>query len=303
MLERGGRRPAGAARDPQGGRPGQERAAAAARALRARGVPLDPEDRDGPAPLDAPGRRRRRHPRTRPRRLSALRRGHAASSRTGHDSVKPAHARPSRGRGCGAAPPRVTPRLPGSAQPGAWREDRVDVSTPQSVSGPRTGAGSGAAVLILLAARWPRCSCCSAPPASARRHAVPALADGGVHRRHPAHRGRRRCPASKLTVTDARRATSRPSPPATTASGTSTVKEEGTYNVTIDEATLPEGRASPRARSPSTAKFGATAPALIDGPHLVVRRQRRASSTSWSRARPTGCASACCWPWPRSGCR
>ena len=30
---------------------------------RARGVPLDPEDRDGPAALDAAGRRGRRHPR------------------------------------------------------------------------------------------------------------------------------------------------------------------------------------------------------------------------------------------------
>ena len=58
LLERRGRRPPGAARDPQGGGAGQERAPAAARALRARGVPLDPEDRDGPAPLDAPGRRR-----------------------------------------------------------------------------------------------------------------------------------------------------------------------------------------------------------------------------------------------------
>ena len=33
-------------------------------ALRARRVPLDPEDRDGPAALDAAGRRRRRHPRS-----------------------------------------------------------------------------------------------------------------------------------------------------------------------------------------------------------------------------------------------
>ena len=40
------------------------------RALRAGGVPLDPEDRHGPAALDAPGRRRRRRPRPRARRLT-----------------------------------------------------------------------------------------------------------------------------------------------------------------------------------------------------------------------------------------
>ena len=59
-----GRRPDRAAGDPQGGRPGQGRAPAAARADRARGVPLDPEDRDGPAALDAAGRRGRHHART-----------------------------------------------------------------------------------------------------------------------------------------------------------------------------------------------------------------------------------------------
>ena len=47
-----------APRDPQGRRAGQGRAAGPAEALRARRLPLDPEDRDGPAALDAPGRRR-----------------------------------------------------------------------------------------------------------------------------------------------------------------------------------------------------------------------------------------------------
>ena len=62
-----GRRPRRAAGGPQGRRPGQGRAPEGARADRARRVPLDPEDRDGPAPLDARGRRRRR----RARRLRA----------------------------------------------------------------------------------------------------------------------------------------------------------------------------------------------------------------------------------------
>ena len=48
-----------AAGDAQGGRARQERAAGAARADRAGGVPVDPEDRDGPAAVDAAGRRRR----------------------------------------------------------------------------------------------------------------------------------------------------------------------------------------------------------------------------------------------------
>ena len=46
--------------DPQGGRPGQGRPAAGARPQRARRVPLDPEDRDGPAAVHARGRRGRR---------------------------------------------------------------------------------------------------------------------------------------------------------------------------------------------------------------------------------------------------
>ena len=40
-------------------------APAAARAQRARRLPVDPEDRHGPAPLDAAGGRRRAHPRPR----------------------------------------------------------------------------------------------------------------------------------------------------------------------------------------------------------------------------------------------
>ena len=62
-----------AAGDPQGGRAGQERPAGAARALRARGVPLDPEDRDGPAPLDAAGRRGRGRARSGHRRVLTTR--------------------------------------------------------------------------------------------------------------------------------------------------------------------------------------------------------------------------------------
>ena len=42
-------------------RPRQGRAHGAAQAQRGRGVPVDPEDRDGPAPRDARGRRGRRH--------------------------------------------------------------------------------------------------------------------------------------------------------------------------------------------------------------------------------------------------
>ena len=68
-----GRRPHRAARDPQGGRPGQGDPAGAARADRARRVPLDPEDGDGPAAVDAPGRRGRRHPRPRRRPPAVLR--------------------------------------------------------------------------------------------------------------------------------------------------------------------------------------------------------------------------------------
>ena len=60
-----GRRPGRAARDPQGGRPGQGRPAEGARTHRAGGVPLDPEDRHGPAPVDARGRRGRRRARRR----------------------------------------------------------------------------------------------------------------------------------------------------------------------------------------------------------------------------------------------
>ena len=65
-----GRRPHRAARDPQGRRPGQGRPPGAARAHRARRVPLDPEDRDGPAAVDAPGGRGRHRPRPRHRRLT-----------------------------------------------------------------------------------------------------------------------------------------------------------------------------------------------------------------------------------------
>ena len=53
-----GRRPLRAAGDPQGRGAGQERAPARPRAQRARRLPVDPEDRDGPAPDDASGRRR-----------------------------------------------------------------------------------------------------------------------------------------------------------------------------------------------------------------------------------------------------
>ena len=61
----GGRRPRRAAGDPQGRRPGQGRAPEGARPERARRVPLDPEDRHGPAPVDARGRRGRRRARRR----------------------------------------------------------------------------------------------------------------------------------------------------------------------------------------------------------------------------------------------
>ena len=55
-LAVGGRRPARAARDAQAARPGQGRAAGDAGDDRARGVPLDPEDIDGPADDDARAR-------------------------------------------------------------------------------------------------------------------------------------------------------------------------------------------------------------------------------------------------------
>ena len=58
-------RPRRAAGRPEGGRPGQGRAAEGARPERAGRVPLDPEDRDGPAPIDARGRRGRRRARRR----------------------------------------------------------------------------------------------------------------------------------------------------------------------------------------------------------------------------------------------
>src|SRR5690606_18860387 len=45
----------GAARDPQARRAGQGRAAGGARDLRAAGVPVDPEDRDGRPHVDASG--------------------------------------------------------------------------------------------------------------------------------------------------------------------------------------------------------------------------------------------------------
>ena len=51
-----GQRARGTARDAQGGRPRQGRAAGAAGPQRARVVPLDPEDGDGPATLHARGR-------------------------------------------------------------------------------------------------------------------------------------------------------------------------------------------------------------------------------------------------------
>ena len=67
-------------------------AAGRARAQRARGVPLDPEDRDGPAAVDARGRRGRRDPRRRPDRF--LKRTDAESherhtfwSQMGHDTA------------------------------------------------------------------------------------------------------------------------------------------------------------------------------------------------------------------------
>ena len=63
VLEREVERPPGVARDPQVGRPRQGRAAGEARAQRDRRVPLDPEDRDGPAALDEAGRRRGRRAR------------------------------------------------------------------------------------------------------------------------------------------------------------------------------------------------------------------------------------------------
>ena len=74
----------GAAGDPQGGRAGQDRAPARPRADRARRLPLDPEDRHGPAPDDAPGRRRRDHARPGHRRrlTSSTRWPRADHSRT-----------------------------------------------------------------------------------------------------------------------------------------------------------------------------------------------------------------------------
>ena len=57
----GDRRPGRAAGDPQGGRPGQGDPHGAARDHRGRGVPVDPEDGDGPAPRHARGGRGGRH--------------------------------------------------------------------------------------------------------------------------------------------------------------------------------------------------------------------------------------------------
>ncbi|CAA9363291.1 MAG: Two-component transcriptional response regulator PdtaR, LuxR family, partial [uncultured Nocardioidaceae bacterium] len=59
----GGRGTERRAGDQEAGGPGKGRAAAPAAAERARGVPLDPEDRDGPAGVDAAGRGRCAGPR------------------------------------------------------------------------------------------------------------------------------------------------------------------------------------------------------------------------------------------------
>ncbi|CAA9314201.1 MAG: Two-component transcriptional response regulator PdtaR, LuxR family, partial [uncultured Nocardioidaceae bacterium] len=64
----GGRRPHRAAGDPQGGGSREERPAGAPRPQRARRLPVDPEDRHGPAAVDAAGGRRRDRARTGPHR-------------------------------------------------------------------------------------------------------------------------------------------------------------------------------------------------------------------------------------------
>ena len=127
---RGGR-PDRAAGDPQGRRAGQGRAQEQLEPLRAGGVPLDPEDRDGPAPLDAPGRRRRGRARPGHRRAPDPRAGRSRVSRPGHDRVSARlHLRRIDGvaQSAGLAPT----RLPGSIPPGAAGGGPLDVSNQRS---------------------------------------------------------------------------------------------------------------------------------------------------------------------------
>ena len=96
LLEAEVARPDRPAGDPQAGRPGQGGPAGAAVAERAGRVPVDPEDRDGPAAVDAPGRggRDRARPgrrRAEPRRADAGSRSEVTNSQHDDGSQGPSN--------------------------------------------------------------------------------------------------------------------------------------------------------------------------------------------------------------------
>ena len=217
-----GRRPHRAARDPQGRRPGQGRAPAAARAHRARGVPLDPEDRDGPAALDAPGRRGRRR-RTAPASpADADRDPDPRVSRAGHGSVKP-RATPRVAAGMWRNPP--SSPLDCRAAPSRVRGGRTELMSrhQQSVSGCRRQGRR---------ARSSCCSCCW-------RRSLLLLAPAGRRRRHACacprptsrlHRGHHAAP-SRTSVAGVDVILTKPDG----ARETVTTGDDGKWNVEVTE--------------------------------------------------------------------